>query len=49
MVRPRNTPQPAVQPEHSRLLDYEKTTVDTNRTEFLFLYKKKRKKKITVN
>ena len=34
-----------MQPEHSRLLDYEKTTVDTNRTEFFFLYKKKAKKK----
>ena len=34
-----------MQPEHSRLLDYEKTTVDTSRTELFFLYKKSKKKK----
>lgn len=34
-----------MQPEQSRLLDYEKITVDTSRTEFFFLYKKKAKKK----
>ena len=34
-----------MQPEHSRLLFYEKTTVDTSRTEFFFLYKEKQKKK----